>query len=480
MPTAIQNKFDGGHAEDIRTTATDQCEKSLNFDIFTNPHKLLPYRDSVTETVNSGVLTDFQMNGVLLIGSTYYTVGYASSGSSTIKFFTKSNIVDNWQATNTNSSTLIQGSLTLYKGVAYCLGYNGSNQLVLVNSSGTTVGTATTANQPANANAFVHPEDNILYIVSGKIIWKWDGTTFTEYASILPSDFVCYSITEYGTYLAIGGTTGGRSVVYLWGRDGSLNTLQGQIPFGDGTIYLLENIGNYLVGIVISSGSLSSGSNGSIDVKVYSGGATETIKSINISTSNMGSYKTKYDSKLYFGFGGDDAIYVVGKNKDGRIVISKDRYFQNGTTILSGTPIPTILGGFLWTSFGSSGQTGKFYRTSGAPTESATYLNTSVYKTTINPGMPLTDRGKNKRLLAIRVYYTGKYNGNINVKYAVDTSTMTSVASESTTAIEDMKQATMQADGNAFNSGKEIQFQLESIRGVEIKGYEYDYEILNQ
>lgn len=476
MPTVIQNKFDGGHAEDIRTTATDQCEKSLNFDIFTNPHKLLPYRDSVTETVNSGVLTDFQMNGVLLIGSTYYTVGYSSSGSSVIKFFTKSNITDNWQATNTNSATLIQGSLILYKGVAYCLGYDGSNKLVLVNSSGTTVGTATTANQPATAKAFVHPEDNILYIVSGKFIWKWDGSSFNEYASILPSDFVYYSLTNYGTYLAIAGTTGGLSITFLWGRDGSINTLQGQIPFGEGTIYLLENISNYLVGIVISSGSLASSVSGNLSVKVYSGGAVETIKSFNISNTNFGSYKTKYDNKLYFGIGGDDAIYVVGKNKNGQLVLTKDRYFQNGTSILSGTPIPSIVNGYLWTSFGSSGQTGKFYRTN----DTETYLNTSIYKTTINPLMPIGDRGKMKKLNAIRVYFTGKTNGTVNVKYAIDTSTMTSVLSESTTAIEDMKQATMQADGNAFIEGREFQFQLESIGGVEIKSIEYDYEIVNQ
>lgn len=481
MPTVIQNKFDGGHAEDIRTFATDQCEKSLNFDILTNPYKLLPYRDSVTETVSSGVLTDFQMNGVVLIGSTYYTVGYASSGASTIKFFTKTNIVDNWTAGNTNANTLIRGSLILYKGVAYCLGYDGSSKTTLVDSTGTTKGTATTASSGTTAKIFVHPEDNILYIAYGKCIATWNGSSFTEYASSgLPTDFSPTSLTDYGAYLAIGGITAGKSIVYLWGRDTSLSVMQAQIPFGEGTLLLLENIENNLVGVVSSAGSLATNVNGSLDIKTYSGGSVQTVKSFNISNANLGNYKTKYNDRLYFGIGGDDAIYVVGKNKEGRFVVSKDRYIQNGTTILSGTPIPTILNGFLWTSFGSSGQTGKFFRTSGAPTETATYLSTSVYKTTINPNMPIADRGKMKQLVAIRVYYTGKANGTINVKYAVDTSTMTSVISESTTAIEDMKQATLQADGNAFKAGREIQFQLESIGGVEIKGYEYDYQVINQ
>jgi FKBP-type peptidyl-prolyl cis-trans isomerase 2 len=57
---------------------------------------------------------------------------------------------------------------------------------------------------------------------------------------------------------------------------------------------------------------------------------------------------------------------------------------------------------------------------------------------------------------------------------------MTSIISESTTAIEDMKQTTMQVDGNAFIAGRELQFQLESTGGVEIKNYEYEYDNLNQ
>ena len=47
--TVLINKFDGGIAEDPRTFATDQCQSSLNFDIFTNPHYLQPYPDTVEE-----------------------------------------------------------------------------------------------------------------------------------------------------------------------------------------------------------------------------------------------------------------------------------------------------------------------------------------------------------------------------------------------------------------------------------------------
>lgn len=56
--TVTINTWDGGHAEDIRTTASNECESVVNFDILTNPHKLIPYSDPVAET-SSGTITDY-------------------------------------------------------------------------------------------------------------------------------------------------------------------------------------------------------------------------------------------------------------------------------------------------------------------------------------------------------------------------------------------------------------------------------------
>lgn len=490
MNTLIQiSRFDGGHAEDIRSQSNiGESEKSLNFDIFTNTQKLLPYRDTKTEGVTSGLITDFVLNGVILIGSTYYTVGMFSAAVNKPTFYTKTNITDSWQAQNSGAagSTIINGTLISYKGVAYVLAYDSSNRLLLIDSTGTTKGTSATAIASSyNAAIFVHPEDNVLYMVRGNVISKWDGSTFSELATALPLDSNVSSITDYGTYLAIGCITGGKSIVYLWGRDMTLNTFQGTIPFGEGTLFLLENITNVLVGICTSVGSLATNIAGQIDVKVYSGGVVQVVKSLTMATAitNISNYKTKYNDGLFFGFGNDTNLYQVRKNKEGRWSITKDRYILNGTAIGSAAPIPTILNGLLWVSF-ATGTSGQFYR-NWVISESNTYVGAATYKTTINPKMTISDRSKNKRLNAVRVLFTGKTNGTIQVKYSVDGSVFTSLIPASgdnnstTTAKEDVREANAELDGTQFLEGREFQFQLESTGGVEIKSLEYEYEKTN-
>jgi hypothetical protein len=51
-------------AEDIRTTSTDQNAQNLNFDIFTNPQKLLPYTDSVAETTSTATMAGIGISDI--------------------------------------------------------------------------------------------------------------------------------------------------------------------------------------------------------------------------------------------------------------------------------------------------------------------------------------------------------------------------------------------------------------------------------
>ena len=237
----ILNKFDGGHAEDLRTTNTDECEKSLNFDLFTNPHKLIPYGDSIAETITGATMDDIEIDSVdiELLGSNYNFVGtgYESGASNKLNFLTKSSLVDVSGATPwvsdaiSGGASYVKGSLVVYKEASYALIYNGSGTYTLYKhaSSGTasSIGNISTSSG-FYSRPFVHPEDNILYIVIGNTIAKYDGTTFSTHTTILPSGFDTVSVTDYGSYLAIfmrptRGT--GNSVVYLCGRDTTLNTL---------------------------------------------------------------------------------------------------------------------------------------------------------------------------------------------------------------------------------------------------------------
>lgn len=496
MKTAIQNKWDGGIAEDIRTFAVDESEKSLNFDIFTNPRKLIPFGDSIAETLSSGTISQIQLSDIetCFFGSAYSLIagGYNASGDEKPAFYSKSAITGvSWANEEAGATaSFIKNSLVVYKDKAYCLSYDGSGTYTLNKfvsaSSVTAVGTISTSST-LRAKPFVHPEDNVLYIVIGTSITSWNDSAMVTTTTILPAGYECTSLCEYGTYLAITMRPlrgNGNSITYLWGRDATINTLQGQIPWGEGNVLIVENLNNSLFAVIQPFGTFGTVFTNKIIIRGYFGGAVEPIKSIVVeSTVSVSTIKVKNSNKLYFGnTSADDCVYVFGKNKSGRYILAKDRYLFNGVTTYTGLAGLSMIGDIMWRLF--VGTIAVYYLMRSmildGGGETVTYNSTSIYKTTINPSMKVKDRSKIKQLKAVRVYYTGKSTGTINVKYAVDTATMTSILSETTTAIEDMKQTTMQDDTRAFSAGREIQFQIESIGGVEIKSLEYDYDTMNQ
>lgn len=484
MPIVIQNKFDGGHAEDLRTFALDECEKSLNFDLFKNPHKLIPFPDSIADTLNSGNMSDIQISDidVSLIGSTYYITGagFESSVSQKTAFYIKLNgaLASNFeQQAVSAAATYVKGTGVTYKDKNFALRYNGSGTWTLdrYDSAGvvTAIGTISFTISTA-PRMFVHPEDNVLYIVIGTTISSWDGTTLTTSTTILPSGMTPTSLTDYGTYLAITMAPlrgNGNSITYLWGRDLTINTLQGTINWGEGYCPIVENLNNDLIAIMQPQNSFLNNVLNRIVVKGYFGGAVQTLKSISVATTDyVNKFKVKNENRLYFGSGNaDDCVYVVGKNKSGQYIITKDRYLDNGTATTSGIQALAMIGDIMWRGINT------VYKLMRSTT---TYAATSVYKSTINPCMPIQDRNEQKQFEAFRISYTGKASGTIVLKYTVDGSTLTSIISVSTTAIEDLKECNAEiTDEKQLLEGREMQYQIESTGGVEIKEVAYKYRV---
>lgn len=506
MPIVTQYKWDGGHADDIRTPSIDECESSVGFDILSNPYKLVPFPDSVAETHGSGTIADIQTADVdvTAIGSDYkpIAIGENLDVSADLTFYKKytSDISSVWAKIDTvaGSYTLVKRSLVFYKGEAYAVGLNGTSyRLFKLASDGftlSTIGTVTTTTGNF-IRPFVHPLDNILYMVIGTTISTYDGTTFATNTSILPSGMNPSSITDYGQYLAIAmypKSGNGSSIVYLWGRDTTINTLQGVINFGEGIILVLENLDNMLFAVTQTQGNFSRTLRNKVVIKQYAGGAVNVLKTLTVTSGSVITKKTvqtskvKNDNKIYFCLNNDDAVYIIAKNKSGRYIVTKERYYQNGTVNTPGTfsdvepnVIISMIGDTLWVSMQVTGSyTWSQYR-SKSNEDTLTYATSSVYKTLINTNMPLDDRYKLKHLKSVQIAYTGKTSGTIKVKYSVDGSAMADVISEITTAIEDVKQASQDTSGNPLLSGREFQFQIESTGGVEIKELKYEYTVLN-
>ncbi len=506
----IKNKWDGGVAEDIRTENTNEHSECLNFDTYTNPNKLIPLRDSIEETIVSvGTMDEIEISDVgicvLTTNPVLVALGRESPSSNAPAFYTRTGgagMNGSWTQQAVGSSGTVQkGTLITYKGLAFCINKTAATTYTVerFNSGGsvTVVGTITTPTATGSAASgfqtprpFIHPEDNVLYITIGNVISKWDGSSFTNYTSILPSGMEATSLTNYGSYLVISMrpiNSLSHSVAYLWGRDGTINTLQGTIDFGEGDLNIIENVNNVLVGVVYPKVYDSSIINSRIDIRVYSGGVVETVKSINdpnltIAGNTVNILKLKVADKLYFGTGyTETAIRCFYKNKAGRWVLTKERYYANGDTptVLTVSGLNAI-GDYFYLGFTENGGEYKFTAT----LNSATYSSVSIYKTTINPNMPIADRYTHKQLESVQVSFTGKTGGTIQIKYSVDGSAMSALipsgsGGTTTTAIEDIREITNEDDGVSFSSGREISFQIESTGGVEIKELKYKYKVLN-
>jgi hypothetical protein len=491
MPTVYINKFDGGHAEDNRTFATDQCEECLNFDIYTNPHKLIPIRGNTEEIISS---VDYDMNeiriadvGIASVSGTPTIVGVGKSTDvlAAPSFYTKTIITDPWLKVASGTGTYAPGTLVIYRGLPYVLSTNGDLQKwsgavsTVGNNAGTNIGSSF-------PRPYVHPEDNVLYTVIGNIIGKWDASTYTAASTILPDGMTASSITHWGGYLAIAmrPTYGiGNSYGVLWGRDTTINTLQGVIDFGEGDLRILENLGEVLVGLVYSRTNFSSTISYKIDVKVYSGGSVTTVKSIPIPAGADNTYpvlKLKKDDKLYFAIGGNStAIWCVYKNKEGYWVVTKERYFRLGTSNaadLAGSPSGlSLIGDIFYLGYFDSGGTYRLQSTTTTPS----YIATSKYKTTVNPNMVISDRFKSKTLEAVHIAITGSATGSAGLSYSVDGSDMTSIISEPNSLGEYVVEASAEAGGKPFATGREFQFLVESSGGAQIKEIRYRYKVVN-
>ena len=496
MKTVIINTFDGGQAEDSRTFSTNENNGNAHFDIYSNPHLLRPFSDMVADTISTGstVMTDFQITDVLPIdiSGTTKLVGWGreSAASTKATFFTKAApITAAWASvvTTAGADTPKSGTLVEYKGTAYAV--NNTSSLIKFTSGTTytivgTIGTPVT-NTP---RPFVHPEDNILYMVTDFAVAKYDGTTLTANALLLPSNMLATSMTSWGTYLAIAmkpASGVGRSYVYLWGRDTTLTTVQAIVDWGDGALEVLENINETLVGVsaIKPIGTFDSITNYNYQVKTYSGGSVQKVKDIIVTNTNtLRNFKAKQYDKLYFGFDTDDTIYVTGRNKNGEWFVNKDRFITpTGSTISSTLNGLSLIGDKLFTSYTDGGTAGYL----AYEKESTWSTSTPTYTTTVNPNMLIPERYEDKKLVAIQITYQisasgGTSSGTVGVKLSVDNDTATSVISKAQTAVgEYTTAATEYADGTPFKTGREFYFQFTSIGAIRIKELKYKYEILN-
>jgi len=339
-------RFDGGHSEDKRVKDLSKFSLTKHFDVFTYPHKLVPYSKTEVDEDKTFVITRF-------LYAPYYTGGawtYRLYGMGIKVGFTTARIyvydIDvgtfaGWAgAANAaiSESTLIPDANVFfyYKEYIYMWAGVAAGKLIRYDTEN-----SDNFNNAYQSIAYTtvappvhHPADDIAYFFTDNIVHKLDDTTFSPAVLTLPSQFKIVSACAYGNYLAIGCVTKGvfnrQSIVFLWDRDSSLTTLTDRIDFGEGELKYLANLNNKLIGVMdFYIGSLFGMNKGKVIIKQASGNFAVPLNELTTDSysgaNQMPTNCIVKNNKLYFVLGlalNNDArggIWAVDEN--GRVAL---------------------------------------------------------------------------------------------------------------------------------------------------------------
>lgn len=475
MKTVIQNRFDGGLANNPRDTGRYIQNTSGNFDVFAESNSIAPYRDVTDDTVGGAlVLADIRISEIvtyLISGSlTMVGLGRESAGSANARILTKSLVDSSWSPAALDTRVPVLNSLVAYKDKAYYITTVGDLMRFDAPSTLTYIGTLSSTYSGYWAKPFVHPDDKLLYWGAQNKIFRYDGTSFSAAAVLtLPDNAVITSLTNYGGYLAIacrfvGGSQ--TSCVFLWGRNSALTTLQDIIDFGEGDLMVLENIGGALVGVKGTANSVGGNINRKVTVLAYQGGYPQVIEEID-SNTEVYPFKATKNNTLYFTHAGATALYRVGRNLSGDFIVSPDKFLNNGASVATCYGF-SIINDYAFVTIAS----GALRKT----TSTDTFTSQSFYQTTINYGMELNDRTKEKRLIAVSLGFSPLASGQtVELQYRVNGGSWVSIFTESTVG-KVFIEAANESTGTPFLDGEEYEFKAISTGGAEITFIKYGYE----
>jgi hypothetical protein len=189
-----------------------------------------------------------------------------------------------------------------------------------------------------------HPTDDNAYFFHDNFVSRLDDTSWSAKVLTLPAESRIMCAVPYGNYLAIAtinknpdSVTGAdfQSIVYLWDRDSSLETLSERIDFGSGKIIHLANLDNKLMAIVDNYADGKFGFNkGKILVKQAFGQTSKIVNELEVDAridrNNTGwEYIPRtnflFENKLYFpmraDLDNDERNGVWELTSDGRLTL---------------------------------------------------------------------------------------------------------------------------------------------------------------
>lgn len=481
---------------DIRNPSDRGFHISVNFDIFTNPLRLTPYR---TSEANEDKALDIVRFTTSYDGSATQIFGLGVvSGTSRVKIFQKTGaniaarITGDWTASTSGEQTggtaRNENVLFAYKGYLY--GWRDGNILW---RWGDFTSTPSFTDTYQTVTAFtdvappvLHPADDIAYFFTDNIVHSLNGASWTAGVLTLPSNLIITDAEPVGNLLAIAckpKAVGGKSVVFLWDRDSTLTTITDKIDWGEGDLLYIGYIDGRLVGVTnyYTSNSTVSVTKGKLIIKVAVGQKAVTVNeieqvdttvSVGIRTIEaIANSKNIKDNKMHFTASMTDDVQtyrgtmVVDGN--GRLTFDYVEDEAKTTSLQS-----MYLVGNNW--FIAHSDDGSVNRTN----DSAIYTTISVYQSQLRNG---GDSSLTKKLKSVTIVTPPlKNSGQVVLKYRKDEETsFTTILTHSTANAIRNSAVNIVSTGAALPQYKEIQFRLESTNGAEITGLLSESEVID-
>lgn len=511
MITRTINNFIGG-IDDPRSTINGACTSSRHFML--GRTKLSPYRDTETESLSSGTLTQQKLTDAVAVSYSatkinIFALGNQSNVNAYPKIYQKatdSNLPDiglttiqaDFSATANGEGSdgvVIPGSLFSYRGSAdtvpniYCLKTkSGSTYLMkhVYATSFTEIGVIGTS--PINGlvpQPLIHPKDNKVYIASGYEVKTWDGSSLSSVVTFSKQHEIT-SITWQGNNIILGMVAKDKSgsVLGIWDGSTTVNTLIDLVEFGSDTLMLLDNLNDVVIGVsgLSVGGSSSITTKNNVVIRGYSGGTSIILKNIE-SMGTLGSrvypFKAHRDSRIFFPMSTYldgtrvHQIWSIYKNEQGIYIVSPDRKCNNDTELVSETITGfSMIGDYFWVAFSD----GSFRRTN----DQETFTATSQYITLVNPNMETTDRSKKKQLKAVSLRCGSPVGASHTVTLSVsaDGGAYETIYSGSSSSKVRVIEQVKLANGKAFLDAREYMFKIETTGNGEIYELKYGYENL--
>lgn len=502
------NKFNGGLAESRYDRRPNVALDMYHYDALLDPYVLHNHRalqkDTVSGGTNSGTEAVYCYDAVPRGTGTFIGLGVdVNGGTTTCKFYRKNG--------NDLNSYWAQSSSNAAPSIAYTPFYNGAFAFqtyvygVTYTSGGatcaiyryegdantTSMGTfSPTTASTSMARVTVHSQDATAYLGIGTTISKFIGTTIT--ANVLTLPYTIISTCEYGQYLAILCVTPtGRGVVYLWGRDTTITTLQEIFLAGDDTPKYMFNING---SIIVISLSYDIGSSGvylttKLTARVLIGGKFNILKTITPpdTTPDFGgwAYTTWKDVGYFLDHSSNTQLYAVGFNRDGEFYISKDKsgkYDGETTTFCANF---FNLGDYFGFSTNISGGVSGAVRISYNSSQLYSTID-SYWKSVPNPMMyqyAPDDLPKIKQVKKVwaRFYANSAGYGTAVMKFTGDNNSEVTIFSESAPASKNsfVIEADTQTSGDQIGSGRDLVFKIITDQGIDLVDYGYEYDTEN-